>query len=127
MSPRLPRPSLDGVLDLVDVDAMLDHVDINRLLERVDINRLLERIDVDALMDRIDVNAIVGKVDVEELVQRTELGAIIADSTSGVAQRVLDSIRAQAVSLDQVSNTIFDRLLRRDPVATPAGPPRFVA
>jgi hypothetical protein len=127
VSPRLPRPRLDGVLDLVDVDAMLEHVDINRLLERVDVNRLLERIDIDALMSRIDVNEIVGKVDVEELVQRTELGAIIADSTSGVAQRVLDSIRAQAVGLDQVSNAIVFRLLRRDRSATPAGPPHFVA
>ena len=115
------------MLNLVDVDAMLDHVDIDHLLERVDVNRLLERIDVDALMDRIDMNAVVAKIDVEDLVQRTELGAIIADSTSGVAQRLLDSIRAQAVSLDQVSNAIVDRVLRRDPGKTAAGPPRFVS
>jgi len=68
----------------------------------------------------------VSKVDVEELVERTEIGALIADSTSGVAQRVLDSLRAQAVGLDQVSNAIVGRLLRHDPSTTPAGPPRFV-
>ncbi len=127
MSPRLPRPSLDGVLNLVDVDAMLDHVDVNHLLERIDVNELLGRIDVDALMARIDVNAVLERIDVDDLVQRTELGAIIADSTSGVAQRVLDSVRAQAVSLDQVSNAIVDRVLRRKPASTPTGPPHFVA
>ena len=127
MSPRLPRPSLDGVLNFVDVDAMLDHVDVNHLLDRIDVNQLLARIDIDALMARVDVNELMAKVNVEELVQRTELGAIIADSTSGVAQRVLDSIRAQAVSLDQVSNGIVDRVLRRDRATTPAGPPHFVA
>jgi hypothetical protein len=40
---------------------------------------------------------------------------------------VLDSLRAQAVGLDQVSNAIVGRLLRRDRNTTPAGPPRFVA
>jgi hypothetical protein len=127
VSPRLPRPSLDGVLNLVDVDAMLEHVDVNQLLDRIDINHLLERVDIDALMARIDVNAVMAKVDIEELVQRTEIGAIIADSTSGVAQRVLDSIRAQAVSLDQASSSIVARVLRRDRATTPAGPPHFVA
>ncbi|MCJ7436824.1 MAG: hypothetical protein MUP97_03575 [Acidimicrobiia bacterium] len=127
MSPRLPRPSLDGVLNLVDVDAVLEHIDVNKLLDRIDLDRLLDRIDIDQLVARVDVNAMVAKVDVEDLVQRTELGAIIADSTSGVAQRVLDSIRARAVSLDQVSNAIADRILRRDSAKTPVGPPHFVA
>ncbi len=135
VSPRLPRPSLDGVLNLVDVDAVLEHVDVNqlldridvqRVLDRVDINELLDRVDVEALMAKVDVNALVGQVNVEELVQRTELGAIIADSTSGIAQRLLDSVRAQAVSLDHVSNVIVGRLLRRS-ADTPAGPPHFVA
>jgi hypothetical protein len=127
MSPKLPRPSIDGVLNLVDVDAVLEHVDLNRQLDRIDINALLERIDMDRLLDRIDVNRIVEKVNVDDLVQRTELGALIADSTSGVAQRVLDSVRAHTVTLDDLCNRIVNRALRRKPdelAVGPAGGPR---
>jgi hypothetical protein len=123
MSPKLPRPSLDGVLNLVDVDAVLEHVDLNRQLDRIDINALLERIDMDRLLDRIDVNRVMEKVDVDQLVERTELGALIADSTSGVAQRVLDSLRAHAVSLDDLCNRIVNRVLRRTPGDVPLAPP----
>lgn len=110
------------MLNLVDVDAVLKHVDLNRQLDRIDINALLERIDMDRLLDRVDINRIVAKVDVEELVQRTELGALIAESTSSVAQRVLDSLRAETVTLDDLCNRVVNRLLRRAPDTVPLGP-----
>jgi hypothetical protein len=119
------------VLNLVDVDAVLEHVDLNRQLERIDVNalldrididQLLQRVDIDALVDRVDVNRLVSRVDVDDLVQRTELGAIIADSTSGVAQRVLDSLRARAVALDALSNRVTDRVMRRKPGEIPRRP-----
>jgi len=135
MSPRLPRPSLDGVLNLVDVDAVLEHVDLNRQLERIDVNALLERIDMDRLLDRVDVDRLIGRVDVnslmeqvdvDQLVQRTELGAIIAESTSSVGQRVLDSLRAHGVALDDLCNRTVDRIMRRKPGEVPEGPAGFV-
>jgi hypothetical protein len=115
MSPRLPRPSIDGVLNLVDVDKVLEHVDLNRQLERIDINALLERIDMDKLLDRLDVNRIIEKVNVEDLVERTDIGALIADSTSSVTERVLDSLRARAVAMDDFCNRTVNRVLRRKP------------
>ena len=144
VSPRLPKPSLDGVLNLVDVDALLEHIDLNRQLERVDLNtllgrldmnqlldnvdidRLIQKVDIDALIQRVDVNQLVSRVDLEELVQRTEIGALIAESTSGVAQRVLDSLRSQAVGIDGFSNRVVNRVFRRDPAKLQAGPPRYV-
>jgi hypothetical protein len=127
MSPRLPRPSIDGVLNLVDVDAVLEHVDLNRQLDRIDINALLERLDIDRLIERVDMNALMEQIDLDQLVQRTELGAIIAESTSSVGQRVLDSVRAHGVALDDLCNRTVDRIMRRKPGEVPKGPPGFVA
>ena len=67
-----------------------------------------------------------GRVDVDELVERTELGAIIADATSGVTQRVLDSLRAHAVGLDSVCNRLVNGVMRRKAEELPAGPPMLV-
>jgi hypothetical protein len=59
--------------------------------------------------------------------QNTELGAVIAKSTSGVASRALDVGRAQGVGLDGFVERWVSRLLRRDPASLPLGPPRLVA
>jgi hypothetical protein len=82
----------------------------------------MERVDLNELLDRVDVNAIVSRVDVEDIVARTELGQVIVSSTTGIATRGLDFVRAQGVGLDQWSNRWVDRLLRRRPGEVPAGP-----
>jgi hypothetical protein len=88
--------------------------------------RLHARVDLPRLIGRVDVNQLMGKVDVDELVERTELGALIADSTSSVAQRVLDSLRSRTVALDDLSNRVVNRLLRRTSADIPHGPPGFI-
>src|ERR1700683_3000182 len=123
-APRLPRPSLDPVLRLVDVDRLLDHVDVNTLVERVDLNALLERVDINALLARVDLNAVLERVDVEELVQRSDLGHLLLDSTTSVGTRVLDALRSHAVGLDGLLERLVTRVLRRDPATVPARPPR---
>ena len=40
------------------------------------------------------------KIDIDALVEQTELGSIIARSTTGVLTEILDVIRAQGVGLD---------------------------
>jgi hypothetical protein len=60
---------------------------------------------------------------VEDLINRTELGGILVRSTTGIAERGLDFVRAQGVGLDQLLNRWVNRILRRDGSEAPAGPP----
>jgi hypothetical protein len=127
VSPRLPRPNLDPLLDLVDLDRVLDHVDVNALLARIDLNALLDRLDVNALLTRLDLNAVLEQIDVDDLVERTDLGRIIIDSSSSVGMRLLDTLRGHAVGLDQLIERLVTRVLRRDPATVPDGPVALVA
>jgi hypothetical protein len=112
-----------ALIDRLDINAILDRVDIDRILARVDLDALLKRVDVNDVIDRIDVNAVVARVDVEDLVARTELGDLLVHSTTSLATKFLDTLRAQGVGLDQFMNRWVDRILRRPPDAAPAGPP----
>jgi uncharacterized RDD family membrane protein YckC len=118
----LERVDLNVVIDRLDIDRLLEHIDINRLVEHIDIDQIIQRVDLNALMDRVDINALVAKVDVNEvmgqvdidaLVERTELGALIANATSGIFSTVLDAVRSWVVSADLMVHGIIDRILRR--------------
>ncbi len=58
--------------------------------------------------------------------EKTELGTIIARSTTGVASEVLDVIRAQGVGLDDFFARWVNRILRRPLAELPLGPPTLV-
>jgi hypothetical protein len=110
------RVDLDEALRKLDPNRLLDRVDVNRLLDRVDVNALLDRVDVNRLLDRVDVNALLDRADVDGVVRRvgeTDLGALIARSSGGVASEALDAARSQAVGLDQFIDRWTGRLLRR--------------
>jgi len=66
-------------------------------------------------------------VDIDALMEKTELGSIIARSTTGVASEVLDVIRAQGVGLDDFFARWTNRLLRRNMADLPLGPPTLVS
>ena len=70
----------------------------------------------------MDLNEIVKRIDVAALVEQTDLGAIIAASSSGVAGDVLDVVRSQTVGLDEFIARWVGRLRRR-PYTGPPGPP----
>jgi len=65
-------------------------------------------------------------VDIDKLIEQTELGSIIARSTTGVAGEVLDVVRAQGVGLDDFVARWSARILRRKPGTLPLGPPLLV-
>jgi hypothetical protein len=67
------------------------------------------------------VNEVVQRIDVDELVEQTDLGSIIARSSSGVASDVLDVVRSRTVSLDEFIARWVARLRRR-PYTGPPGP-----
>ena len=56
---------------------------------------------------------------------RTELGSIIARSTTSVLTEGLDLVRSQGVGLDDFTNRWVNRILRRKG-ELPAGPPLLV-
>ena len=66
------------------------------------------------------LNALVQSIDVESLVKQTDLGAIIASSSGGVASEALDAVRSQAVGLDKFIDDWVWRLRRGGP--RPPGP-----
>ena len=72
------------------------------------------------------VLSVVERVDIDQLMSETELGTIIAQSTSGVASQALDTVRSQGVGLDGFIAKWANRLTRRDPAELPAGPPLLV-
>jgi hypothetical protein len=69
----------------------------------------------------VDVNDFVQRLDIDGLVEQTDLGAVIARSSGGVASEALDSARSQAVGLDQFIDRWVQRGLRRRQPG-PAGP-----
>jgi uncharacterized RDD family membrane protein YckC len=116
----LRQVDLNAQLARVDVNAPLDQLDLNALLRQVDLNTLLDQVDLNAVLDRVDMNDVVA-IDMERLVEQTDLGAIIARSTGGIATEALDSVRSGAVGLDQRVDHWVTRLLRRkDPGAAGA-------
>ncbi|HEX6312692.1 MAG TPA: hypothetical protein VF152_13840 [Acidimicrobiia bacterium] len=118
----IERVDVQRIVDRVDVNAIVERVDIQRIIDRVDVNALMTRIDVNEIIDRVDINAIIERVDVEDVVARTEIGQVVVASTTGMATRGLDFVRAQGVGLDQWCNRWVDRILRRRPGDAPAGP-----
>ena len=117
---------INGILEQIDVDALIDRVDVDKIVARVDVDKIVARVDIDALLKRVDINAIVQRLDMDQLMSSTELGGIIAQSTSGVATQALDSVRSQGVGLDGFINRWANRLVRRDVRALPTGPPLLV-
>ena len=74
------------------------------------------------MLAAVDINALVQRIDTDALVANTELGSLVARSTSGVASEALDAVRSQGVGLDGLIMRVVNRALRRDLDALPAGP-----
>ena len=91
---------------------------------------IVDAINIDAILDKVDVEKIIERVDVDKiLVEQTELGSIIARSTTGILTEVLDVVRAQGVGLDDFIFRWGNRLIgRRKKVGNwPSGPPLLMA
>ena len=62
------------------------------------------------------------RVDVNAVVERTELEAIVARASAGVAGDVIDTARSAGVGLDAFVQRWVDRILRRQSSTQPSGP-----
>ena len=121
------RIDVGAIVERVDIGAIIDRVDIDAIVGRVDVDAIIDRVDIQHILDKLDLNEVIARVDVDSLLKETELGAIIARSTSGVANEALDAVRRQGVSLDNLVARIGNRLMRRDPEHLPKGPPLLVS
>jgi uncharacterized RDD family membrane protein YckC len=97
------------------VDRLLGVVPFDAVLRQIDVQAILERIDLNALIDEVDVQRLVGRVDMAQLLHQVDIGAIVAESTKGVAGHTLDALRLAAARLDSTLEGWVDRALRRDP------------
>jgi hypothetical protein len=117
----LARVNLNALLARVDLNEVLDEVDLDEVLDRVDLNKALDRVDLNKLMAQVDINEIAGRVDFEALAKNTNLGAVLASSTTTVATEAVDLGRSHAVRMDDTLARWVSRL-RRDHIG-PAEPP----
>jgi len=122
----LDRVDPDRLLDRVDPDRLLDRVDPNLLLDRVDVDRLLDRVDPNPVLDRVDMDRLVERLDIPAIVERANVSSIVGESTGRVAGSLLDAIRRQLATVDQIVGRIAFRVVRRDPGKAPPGPPALV-
>jgi uncharacterized RDD family membrane protein YckC len=118
----LARVDVNALLARADVNALLARADVDRVVQRVDPDPVLARVDIDALLDRIDVNRIIDRVDVADIVDRAGIPDIVAESTSSLAESLLDMVRRQLLGLDVVVMRTIIRVLPRDEHSMPARP-----
>ena len=107
------------------IDRLMGAVPVNALIRQIDVQAVIERVDLNALLDQVDIDRLLARIDVDELLGRLDLGAIIADSTKGVAARALDSLRVGMARLDLAVERVVNRILRRserDPAAVQQNP-----
>jgi hypothetical protein len=92
--------------------------DVDLLLDRVDINKLVSKVDIDAALEGVNLEAVVRRAGIPE---------IVAESTSQLTGSAIDLGRRQLVGLDVIVDTLVNRLMRRQAVDQPVGPPLLVA
>ncbi len=95
------------------IERLLGAVPFDAFIRQIDVQAIVERVDLNALLDEVDVNRLLDRIDVHELMSRLDLGELIAESTKGVAGRVLDAIRGAAARVDLVLERFVSRVLRR--------------
>jgi hypothetical protein len=78
---------------------------------------------MDKLMARVDINEIASRIDIEAPVANTDLGALMASSSSTIATEVVDRGRSHAVSMDDTIARWVSRLRRNH--AGRADPPEL--
>jgi hypothetical protein len=80
------------------------------------------RLGMDWIVDNLNLNLIIKNLDLNRIINNLELTDVIVESTGGVTERTLESVRSQAVGADGLVERIVSRILRREIDALPDGP-----
>ncbi len=104
----ISKSILDTVVPIA-VNAVVSRIDINEIVkEHVDVNEIVAQADIAPILDRIPMTEIADYV-IEEI----DLPSLVRESTGGVADGLLGTLRFQAIQTDNFVSLIVDRLLFR--------------
>lgn len=95
------------------VELVIDQIDMEALVDRIPVDRVIEKVDIDAIAARIDIDAIIDRISIEDIVASVDMGAIVRDSTTGLAGETVDAIRVQVMGVDLFLARVVDTILRR--------------
>ena len=88
--------------------AVVREVDLDAVVERIDLDRVVERLDVDAIVTRVDFEKVA-----RQLLEQVDIEEIIRESSSGLADETVDSLRVRGMHADRMVSRVADRLMRR--------------
>lgn len=104
----ITKSILDTVVP-VAVNAVVSRIDINEIVkEYVDVNEIVAQADITPILDRVPMTEIADYV-IEEI----DLPTLVRESTGGVADGLLGTLRFQAIQTDNFVSLIVDRILFR--------------
>jgi hypothetical protein len=104
----ITKSVLDTVVP-VAVNAIVSRIDINEIVkEHVDVNEIVAQADITPILDRVPMTEIADYV-IEEI----DLPSLVRESTGGVADGLLGTLRFQAIQTDNLVSQIVDRILFR--------------
>ncbi len=104
----ITKSVLDTVVP-VAVNAIVTRIDINEIVkEHVDVNEIVAQADITPILDRVPMAEIADYV-IEEI----DLPSLVRESTGGVADGLLGTLRFQAIQTDNFVSQIIDRILFR--------------
>ena len=104
----ISKSVLDTVVPIA-VNAVISRIDINEIVkEHVDVNEIVAQADITPILDRVPMTEIADYV-IEEI----DLPSLVRESTGGVADGLLGTLRFQAIQTDNFVSQIVDRILFR--------------
>jgi hypothetical protein len=104
----ISKSILDTVVPIA-VNAVVSRIDINEIVkEYVDVNEIVAQADITPILDRVPMTEIADYV-IEEI----DLPSLVRESTGGVADGLLGTLRFQAIQTDNFVSHIVDRILFR--------------
>jgi hypothetical protein len=104
----ISKSILDTVVPIA-VNAVVSRIDINEIVkEHVDVNEIVAQADITPILDRVPMTEIADYV-IEEI----DLPSLVRESTGGVADGLLGTLRFQAIQTDNFVSLIVDRILFR--------------
>lgn len=115
----ISKSILDTVVPIA-VNAVISRIDINEIVkEHVDVNEIVAQADITPILDRVPMAEIADYV-IEEI----DLPSLVRESTGGVADGLLGTLRFQAIQTDNFVSLIIDRILfrRKIRIRTQEGP-----
>lgn len=104
----LVNSMLDKVIPY-GVDSVLDRMNLTEIvIDRVDIDRVVSQANLVDIIDRLPLidlaNYIIAEIDLPQ---------IIRDSTGGMANEAVNTVRMQAIDSDMVMQRVVDRIMFR--------------